>query len=131
MYTEVLGLLANKNQCLKQFLRISREFFEMAETGDFSGLPAFESRREANLKTISIYDEKIQRHIEAIQNEPEGSSFSAKTQALVRQLLDEKNRLVGDILDLDLRIIRLIESEKSRLFQTILSDSKTKKTLST
>jgi hypothetical protein len=113
----ILTLLRSKNRCLERFIAISNEFLAQAGRGEFGDLEGFELRRESTLKAIELYDRKIS---EAVLQLAEGRRTQSLVEA-VKDALDRKDALVHEILDIDMRIISLIEQEKNRLLQELSS----------
>lgn len=105
---DVLSLLRSKNKCLERFLELSKEF-----DGTFENLERFETRREATLKAIALYDRKIAEA--ATMLTPPFDHLKAAVEAEMAR----KEKLVHEILDVDLRIIGQIEELKNRLLQEV------------
>ncbi len=121
---DVLSLLRSKNRCLEKFLALSREFLDAG--AQVESLNSFESRRDATLKAIELYDRKLGEAISlitAIDRTPEMIEG-------VKRELARKESLVHQILDIDLRIIGKIEEEKNRLLQQVATARKGKEVLS-
>jgi len=108
---EVLKLLQSKNRCLSRFLDGSRSFLLLAEKGDFSGLQLFQTQREATLKALELYDNKVS---DLIENLPSADKTPALIEA-VRKAEEQKTELIQSILLTDKKIISKIEEEKDRL----------------
>lgn len=108
---DVLTLLRSKNRCLERFLGLSREF--VADGAPVGQLDLFESRRDATLKAIELYDRKIAETVPLITDQE-------RTPELIQRVsaeLARKEVLVHQIVDLDLKIIGRIEEEKNKLLQ--------------
>src|SRR5688572_23953438 len=119
---DVLKLLRSKNRCLEKFLRYSQEFLTYAEGGDLSTLQYFQSRRDATLKALQLYDRKISEMVAQL-------SPSERTTSLiesVRQTLELKGKLIQSILATDQKIISKIEDEKKRILQELSSSDRNK-----
>lgn len=119
---DVLGLLQSKNRCLKKFLELSAEFLKSAEKGDLSALSDFESRRDAIVRVLELFDRRI---AEAIQRLPAAERSDMLIAAIHREL-EAKNTLVQSILSVDEKIMMSIEREKDRIAQDIASSEKGK-----
>lgn len=123
---ELLSLLRSKNRCLVRFLEMTEEFWKSAESGDLDGLAVFESRRDATLKAIELFDRKIDECSALLRPEDQAPGLADEAKAL----LAERERLVHRILALDLKIIERIEKERSRMLQEISSARKSRDSLS-
>ncbi len=121
---DVLSLLRSKNRCLEKFLAISREYLDAGAA--FENLGIFETRRDATLKAIELYDRKLAESISLIA----AADRTPEMIEGVKRELDRKEQLVHEILDLDLRIIGKIEEEKNRLLQQVANARKGKEVLS-
>lgn len=117
---EVVKLLESKNRCLKRFLRVSADFLPCAELGDFSTLDGFELHRESSIKALELYDAKISETVHSLLPEQ-------KTQALIFEIearLREKEAIVSQIIELDQKIMRCIDAEKSRVGRELTQSRK-------
>lgn len=112
---ELLCLLRSKNRCLERFLEVTEEFWSAAETGHLDGLSVFESRRDATLKAIELFDRKIDETSALLRPEERDPSLADEA----RILIEAREVLVHRILGLDLKIIGRIEAERTRLLQDI------------
>lgn len=110
---EILGLLDSKKRCLRRFLEITRELFASAERGDLSQLPAFELKRDAVIKTLTLFDNKITETVRRLPAEDRNAALASAVQAK----LDDEALLVQAILQVDNLIFERIETEKSRLLR--------------
>lgn len=122
---EVLKLLRSKNRCLERFLTLSEEFLTLAVKGDFSELQAFQGRRESTLKAMDLFDRKISEVVTALP-------YAQRTPSLieaVKKALNEKEILVHQILEVDLKIISKIEDEKNNLLKELSSSRKSRAVL--
>lgn len=123
---EVISLLQNKNRCLQKFLRISLEFSNRAEQGDLENLAEFEREREITLKAIDLFDRKISENVVMLSDDDRTPELIE----MVKNALSAKEDMIHRILEVDLKIISIIEKEKSRLLQELTHDKKNKDTLS-
>ena len=64
--TNIIKYLENENKCLIRFKDASLTFLKELCEKDVSGLSLFESKREAIIKALGVFDEKIS---EAISNQ--------------------------------------------------------------
>ena len=119
---DVVGLLESKNRCLRRFLELSSEFLLATDQGNFSGLEAFHTKRDATLKTLELYDKKIALEIPRIPTQAERTAAANR----VRQILEERDQIVAKILNTDERIICRIEQEKARIAAELASSRKNK-----
>lgn len=113
--TELLSLLRSKNRCLERFLAITQEFWEQAGQGDLNDLEAFQGRREETLNAISLFDRKIDEISALIRPGSQPASLVKEVKALI----DDREKLIHRILELDLKVIGVIEDERSRLLSGI------------
>jgi hypothetical protein len=126
---DVLKLLHSKNRCLERFLELSLGFLKSTDQQDFvlsDELVSFQSRRDATLKAMDLYDRKL---TEAIGQLPPQQRTPALVQS-VKAELTRKETLVLQILDIDLKIMGHIESEKNRILKDMASTRKSKDMLS-
>ena len=117
---DVSSLLKSKNKCLEKFLELSSEFWDRAQTGDLSELVMFQTRREATLKAVDLYDRKINEIVSLMTSDKNSPALVAE----VKAALERKDALVKQILELDFKIIAKIEDEKARLVRELSSSRK-------
>lgn len=108
---EVIALLKSRNRCLQRFLDITREFLASADRGDFGGLERFLASRDRILKALDLYDHKITRIINALNDREKRRSLAAAVQPLV----EAREQLIRDIFLVDREISARIDSEKLRV----------------
>src|SRR5687768_6873923 len=108
---DVLALLRSKNGCLEKFLQVTREFWDSAASGNLDGLSAFEQKRDSHLKAIELFDGKIG---EAVAQLPD-SARNREMVTAVENELARKERLIHEILAVDLKIIAKIEQVRAEL----------------
>lgn len=122
---DVLSLLHSKNRSLKRFLEFSCSFFEHAKNGDFSKLSLLIKKRDSAIKSFELYDRKIN---ETLTQQLQYNLTSEIRDAL-RKVLDDKNKIIQQILEVDTKITSLIEDELKKLSLEIASSQKGKEIL--
>jgi hypothetical protein len=122
---EIVRLLESKNRCLKRFLELTEAFLVSARAGDLTDLESFQTRREAILKTLSLYDQRITELVSSLEHVDRSSEL---VESVERALL-EKDRLVHLIVATDDRIIELIEQERQRIALELTQSQKSHSTL--
>lgn len=123
---DVNGLLRSKNRCLKRYLELTLSFANSCEQSELAGLPEFESRRDATLKALNLYDRKISETISLLPTIARDTGFQNK----IKEALNETESLINLILSADERILAKINSEKDRLAIELNSAQKSKISLS-
>jgi len=123
---DVLSLLRSKNRCLRKFLQASTEFLASAEESEtLPDVVEFGTRRDAILKAIDLYDRKIS---EAVALLPEarspGQELPKELIDGIQAALDDKKALVHQILQVDDKILALIDAEKNRVLKDMASTQK-------
>jgi len=114
---DVLGLLRSKNRCLRNFLQASTAFLDEAErSGQLPDIVALETRRDAILKAIDLYDRKIN---EAVCLLGTGANHAPELVEAVKAALEEKTALIHRILQLDDRLLELIDAEKNKVLKDL------------
>ncbi len=119
---DVIKLFQTKNRCLKKFLEVSTSLVNFLEKGDFSTLKEAESKREAILKAMELYDRKISETISLLSS----SEKTADLKKSVMQELQTKTSLIELILKTEKKIVSSIEIEKEKIHKEILSTEKNK-----
>jgi NhaP-type Na+/H+ and K+/H+ antiporter len=117
---EVLSLLENKNRCLQRFLEVSTHFLGEAQAGDFAHLISFQSKRARILKTIELYDRKIDESAALARvTRPDETTIAS-----IRALIQQSETLVAEILRQDDQILLTIEKQKNQLIADLQSTAK-------
>ena len=121
---KLLTLYAEKNHFLKKFVEINDKEIIQFQSGIFEGLEVFYENREKLLEIIRYLDSDIDAEQDSLVNIDKGSK------ALFRDLLDQKNELVDQVLKQDLEIIDLIEMQKSQIIRELQDIKKNQRGLS-
>lgn len=117
---DVVSLLESKNRCLHRFLGLSADFLLSADGGDFSRLEAFHKRRESTIKALELYDREVSSAIASLPASADRHAMADR----IRAILDERDRIVREILNTDERIIARVEQEKARIAGELASSRK-------
>lgn len=122
---QVIDLLQKKNHYLEKFLLISEAELINFEAGDFDNLEAFYDCREKILNIVT----HIERELENTSAQFEGERIADGVKDVIVQAMNRKDEIVARILDLDLKLIACIESEKSEIIRELRELSKGRKVL--
>lgn len=117
---DVVSLLQSKNRCLQKFLNLSLQFLKSAEQGDFSTLDDFQSRREATIKALDLYDRKISESVATLAAETDRAALADS----ITPVLEERNRVIEQILRVDDRIMSQLDQEKRRIAEEMAQSRK-------
>lgn len=113
--SQVLSLLEEKNKNLAKFYQMNEiEMTRIAE-GNFDELESFYRNREGILDLIRTIDTLT----EVASKETMVKDIDDNQRIQVMDLLDQKNELVTQILEQDLRILSLIEQAKSNIIKEL------------
>ncbi len=113
--SQVLSLLEEKNRNLAKFYQMNEiEMTRIAE-GNFDELENFYRNREGILDLIRTIDTLT----EVASKETMDQDIDDNQRVQVMDLLDQKNELVTQILEQDLRILSLIEQAKSNIIKEL------------
>lgn len=113
--SQVLSLLEEKNKHLAKFYQMNEiEMTRIAE-GNFDELESFYKNREGILDLIRTIDTLT----EVASNETDEQNVDDNQRVQVMDLLDQKNELVQQILEQDLRILSFIEKAKSDIIREL------------
>jgi hypothetical protein len=119
---DVLSLLDSKKKCLRRLLDRTEAFVAAAESGDLTGLEAYERERVAVFKALDLFDRKITETVRAIPGERRDAALSRA----VEGRLAEEAMLVRLVLRADNKIMAAIEREQARLRAEIATSQKSK-----
>ena len=124
MTMDVLALLKSKNRCLQRFLDFSLEYLASPSSGDtekeLASLESLQSRREAVIKTLDLYDRKIAE----VLAETDVAKIEGALAEGIQASLEERVRLVENILGVDQKLVARIEDEKIRIQRELSSSRK-------
>ena len=62
----ILSLLQSHLRCLDLILQTTREFGVAAQNGELSQLDRFQAQREASIRALGLYDDKITEAVKAL-----------------------------------------------------------------
>lgn len=122
---DVVSLLESKNRCLRRFREVSADFLDAARSGDLTGLENFHLKRDAILRSLELYDRKINETISLIPTQEEKRKLAPR----VQKALDTRDALVLSILQTDEEIIRKVEEEKARIQEELAVSRKSQQTI--
>lgn len=117
---EVLKLLQSQNRTFEKLVNCSRQFLASDWKGDLDALHTYESQRALIVRTLSLFEGRINT---VVQNIPS----SDRTQILitsVQKCMNEKNTLYQEFLTLDLKIEALIRKEQERISKLVYHTEK-------
>lgn len=123
----IVDLMQQKNNYLEKFLLIGEAESINFEMGDFDNLESFYDCREKILNVIRHIEGKIEK---MTHQYAEGAAVDPKVRARAKSELDAKDQLVGQILELDLKLISCIESAKSDIIKQLRTVKQGKKAVS-
>ena len=113
--SQVLSLLEEKNKHLAKFYQMNEiEMTRIAE-GNFDELENFYRNREGILDLIRTIDNLT----EVASQETITEDIDDNQRVQVMDFLDQKNELVQQILEQDLRILSFIEQAKSEIIREL------------
>ncbi|MFK8138284.1 MAG: flagellar protein FliT [Bdellovibrionales bacterium] len=118
----LVEFMNERNNYLDRYFKLNAREIELFAENNFDSIDAFYETRSAILEVIHALDERID--IEIKQTEV------AAIQALenqVAEILTYKDEVIEKILDQDLEILSLIETEKNSVMQELMSSKKNKK----
>ncbi|MFZ9596287.1 MAG: hypothetical protein ACO3A2_09440 [Bdellovibrionia bacterium] len=121
----LIELLKQRTQCLEEILSASIRFLHHLERQDLSQLDSFEAGRNRTFQTLQNLDRKIQTA--AKDQNPREKTLEFQTH--IRKVLDQNQNIIYNINRNDLRIIELIENEKSQLLKNLFNTHKSIQTM--
>ena len=113
--SQVLSLLEEKNKNLAKFYQMNEIEMTRIVEGNFDELENFYRNREGILDLIRTIDTLT----EVASKETMEKDIDDNQRVQVMDLLDQKNELVTQILEQDLRILSLIEQAKSNIIKEL------------
>lgn len=125
MTDEIVHLLTERNRHLNQFSVLNKIQLERVLRGDFDQVNDFYIAREhllAVIEKIEIIINEKSKHVSP--NVPD------EVKKNIEILLMNKDQLIKEILDQDLKILSRIECEKTEIISELKNLSKGKKTIS-
>ncbi len=122
----LLTLLRSKNKCLEKYFSLSRAFLDEVREGHLAGLTEFQDERDDLLRAMELFDKKVNELVEKFD-------AADRTKILISQVEDtlaRKDHLVKEILDVDLKIISMIEVAKQNIMNDIKQSRRSKESVS-
>lgn len=121
------SLLNSKNRCLERFLALSAAFLQEmdrppieGEVDDLSGVIRFQSQRDATLKAIDLYDRKISDSVKELSDLDRTPELTRAVEAS----LARREKLIHEILAIDLKIISRIEIRRNEILKEMSESRK-------
>lgn len=124
MTDEIVHLLTERNRHLNQFSVLNKIQLERVLKGDFEQVNDFYIAREhllAVIEKIDIIINEKSRYVSA--------SVPEEVKKNIDLLLKNKDQLIKEILDQDLKILSRIETEKTEIISELKNLSKGRKTI--
>jgi hypothetical protein len=118
----LLQLMTERNNYLVRYYNLNEREMRLYRVANFDSLDAFYETREAILDVVSALDEKIDDELMTATVEEVGNH-----QGEIAELLSEKDAIVGKVLDQDLQILSLIETEKNKVLKEYMETKSNKK----
>ena len=111
----IIALLEEKNHHLQMFLEVSINERKSFKARNFENLEELYSMRECLLEGIRSLDKRIHQH----SNDVQADSLSPEQKDKVKNLMEQKQNLVNEILSQDLVILGCVENEKSNMIKKL------------
>ena len=125
---EILHLLQERNRYLIKFSVLNKSELKKFQEGNYNDLDAFYNTRENILGMIGKIEMLISRKIEELKEDALFTSSEFKN--TINEILRMKDKIIKEILDLDLDILSTIDKEKSKIFNEMQTIKKSKKVIS-
>jgi hypothetical protein len=122
---ELIHYLERKNLCFRSFFQICNDFYDEIAAGKIENLGTFQARREGLLSVLEQLEVKIQEKLKENQN----INFNETNKVKMEYLVNEKDGLLKQILDLDQKILHHINRLKDDTLQKLQSVQMGKKTI--
>lgn len=113
---QLIELLDKRNHFLQKFQLINEGELLNFERGDFKNLDAFYKCRDRILNILGHIDQMIDDRTHALTN---FQNVLPRQRHQVVFHIDKKEALVKEILEQDLKLISLIETEKSHMIKEL------------
>lgn len=118
----LIELMKERNYYLIKYFNLNEREMHLFRGGNFDSLDPFYETRQAILDIVEVLDEKVDEELMALKVEDvEG------LQDDMADLLSEKDSIVEKVLDQDLQLISLIETEKGKILREVLDAKSNKK----
>jgi hypothetical protein len=135
---EALSLLRAKNRCLERVLRLCSGFLDrwesLSEDAKSRELARLQEKRGSHFRVLELYDERITQTLRRSSGGahrlavPHGEKTAEpSTEQLLphlQEVLNERSRLVREIIDQDNQIMLRLESEKNRVIEELAGTRK-------
>lgn len=122
----ILILLEERNKYLTKFLIVTEDEEKKFRTGNFNGIDQFYEARESLLEMVQQIEKLMDNHLKLKAEDVIAETLRRSVDVSLR-LRDE---LIRRILDLDLSVLGLIESQKSLMLRELQAIGKGKKVVS-
>lgn len=113
--SQVLSLLEEKNKHLAKFYQMNEIEMTRIADGNFDELENFYRNRDGILDLVRTIDTLT----EVASQQTQDQDIDEKQRVQVLDLLNQKNELVRQILEQDLKILSLIEQAKSDIIREL------------
>ncbi len=128
MDNEILHLLQERNRYLIKFSVLNKSELKKFKEGVYDDLDNFYNTRENILGMINKIEILVARKMEELEDERPLVSIEVRN--TISETLKMKDKIVKEILELDLEILSTIDLEKSKIFTEMQSIRKGKKVIS-
>lgn len=125
---EILHLLQERNRYLIKFSVLNKSELKKFKEGVYDDLDNFYNTRENILGMINKIEILVARKMEELEDERPLVSIEVRN--TISETLKMKDKIVKEILELDLEILSTIDLEKSKIFTEMQSIRKGKKVIS-
>ncbi len=122
--------IEGKNNCLQRFLKMTQELRDLLAAGDFSRVTELRDLRDAAIKAIDYYEAQTHECIKSLAVGEATAIFDLNQENIVRQLLQERQRILKEIQILDGEIVGFIEGEIKKTESEIQASHKGKDQIS-
>ncbi len=121
---KLLSLFTEKNHFLKKFIEINENELNQFSSRIFDGLELFYGNREKLLEIIRHLDMEIEKEQNTV------SSIDPESKVLLKEILNQKNDFIDQILAQDVEVLTLIETEKANVAKELQDLKKNQKGIS-
>ena len=129
---ELFSLLERKNLCFKSFHKLCHDFLEEISQENVENLTTFQQNRQSLISVLESLEKDVKIYLSetGLDVEATKQKVSSEDRQKLSALLQEKDSLVHNILDLDLQILKHIDQIKNDTIQKLQSIQKGRKTVS-
>lgn len=128
MDNEIIHLLQERNRYLIKFSVLNKEELKKFKDGNYSGVDEFYNTRESILGMINKIEFLVSSKLEEMNNSD--NVIVDENRTILNEILKVKDKVVKEILDLDLEILSTIDKEKSKIFTEMQAIRKGKRVIS-